>query len=77
MSWTQIEAAWHELTDQILAHWPDLHGDGLVAVAGDRSEFARYIAASYDLTEDEAAEVIETWIRRLNGQAAVSAAQAA
>ncbi len=77
MSWTQIEAAWHEFTDQILAHWPHLHGDGLIKVAGDRGEFARYLAASYDLTPNEAAEVIDTWIRRLNGDVAESSAQAA
>lgn len=65
MTWTDIQSAWHEFAGEILTHWPELHGDRIVAIAGDRSEFARYLSNAYDLTFAEAMEAIETWILRI------------
>ena len=70
MTWTDIQSAWHEFADEILTHWPELHGDRIVAIAGDRSEFARYLSNTYELTFAEAMEAIETWILRITRGAA-------
>ena len=65
MRWTDVEAAWHELVDQIVAAWPELAAEQLLAIAGNRSEFVRYVAARYDLTVTEAADVTDLWLMRL------------
>lgn len=68
MTWTDIQTAWNDFADDIMAHWPELHGEKVVAIAGDRAEFARYLSTSYDLTLAEAADVIDTWIRRITAK---------
>ena len=64
MPWKDIETAWHCLVDQIIGQWPEMTAEHLRTVAGDRNAFARYLAATYDLTVNEAGEEIENWMFR-------------
>ena len=77
MNWTDVQSAWMEFADQILARWPELHGEKLVEIAGDRTAFAGYLSNSHDLTLSEASEVIETWILGLQSQVVEKAYTAA
>ncbi len=77
MPWVEIEAAWHELVDQIVAAWPELAPERLMAIAGDREQFTAYVAMRYDLTPAEAAEVMEFWLWRKTRSAARAPTRAA
>lgn len=68
MTWKEIETAWHELVDGILAQWPAMSCERVLAIAGDRAEFTRYIAESHDLTMSEAAEALDMWMIRIFGR---------
>lgn len=46
MTWTDIQTAWNDFADDIMAHWPELHGEKVVAIDGDRAEFAHYLSTS-------------------------------
>lgn len=64
MRWTDIEAAWHDLADRIVLDWPELAMDQLATIAGNQAEFIRYLASRYDLTHEEAEEVVSLWLLR-------------
>ena len=65
MRWTDVEADWNVFIAQIVAAWPELSPRRLAAIAGDRMEFNRYLAAGYDLTLGEAAEAVDLWLIRV------------
>jgi hypothetical protein len=69
MSWKEVETAWHDLVDRILAQWPEASAERVMALAGDRKAFTTYIAERHDLTLAEAADAIEMWMyRQMTGQ---------
>lgn len=65
MTWDEIETSWHDLVDRIIDQWPSMSADRVMAIAGDRNSFTRYIAESHDLTIAEATEAVELWMYRI------------
>ena len=59
MDWQNIQADWGTWQDKFQAHWPDLSAERLSAVKGDRTELARYVSETYELTKTEAVEAID------------------
>ncbi len=64
MFWKEVESAWHDLVDLILAQWPEASADRVMSLAGDRDAFTDYIADRHDLTRAEASDAIEIWMIR-------------
>ncbi|KIQ67915.1 hypothetical protein [Wenxinia marina] len=63
MDWTDVSQNWHAFVPRILTRWPELDGDDVDAVEGDRSALARLIAeAKPDDDALDADEEIGEWL---------------
>lgn len=65
MHWEQVQAAWHDLADQMITEWPAAEAIDLAKIAGDRYRFTRYLSDVHDLTMAEADEAIDFWLYRM------------
>lgn len=67
MHWHDVQAAWHDLGDQIQSQWPATSALDLAKIAGDKPRFTAYLAEVHDLTLAEADESIDLWLFRVRG----------
>ncbi len=65
MDWQDVKSAWDQLGERIQDNWPETRSDDLMRIAGDRSNFADYLARAHDLTRAEAGEAIDDWLLRM------------
>jgi hypothetical protein len=54
MNWPEVTASWEEMSAVIHAHWPDLSGDDLMNINGDRDELVRALVHHYGFSGQEA-----------------------
>lgn len=61
MLWDRIAARWEELIDDARDRWSELSYEDICGVRGDRTLLVAIVRQRTGLTEEEAADQIESW----------------
>ena len=65
MNWDQIKSNWQGVSDKIKRTWGKLSEDDLVAIAGQRDEFARLLQERYGYDRLVAVNAVDQFAERL------------
>ncbi len=65
MNWNIIEGMWKELSGSVVEKWGDLTDDEIAETKGQREKIEGLLQKRYGLTQEAAAEQVDTWAAQL------------
>lgn len=73
VAWREIAARWRELTPDVCTRWPKLTYMEALRVSGQRDRLCRLLCERYDVSFDDADDMVARWQADLERQVLIEA----